>query len=352
MKDKVLYLLPAMVTAFLVIFSVGSTGGFGEGDIYLVLALAIASSCFVPVLAEIVERLPASVWITVGLFVLAGLCIFPPIVLVEHPIYLPREQQTLWTIVVAWLTPITIFTAAVLINSSLTQFAVHRKPAESASANPKPAEPEGARPRRYWSGGVALLLSGILLAAYLYNFYWLIIWDSAGDAINFLWLFSPLMSAIFAGAIILVTLPVRTRLAGLIYALLVPLLILTVYGIATLTNFRQLTTARAERVERAIQAYQAREGHYPQNLQQLIPRYLLSIPEPVIIYRQNWCYDGGDDYYRLGYVNRDHWSSPLLSGTIVDTQGQLPDLPRLCTQEVEELIAHWPNYYHWAQSEQ
>ena len=55
MKDKVLYLLPAMVTAFLVIFSVGSTGGFGEGDIYLVLALAIASSCFVPVLAEIVE---------------------------------------------------------------------------------------------------------------------------------------------------------------------------------------------------------------------------------------------------------------------------------------------------------
>jgi len=352
MKAKALYLFLAMVAAYSVILSVGFMGGFGGANFYLVLLLAIAGCLFVPIMAEIVERLPASIWIMIGLLVLVGLFIFHPAVLVEHPTFLQARQQALQSIVIAWLTPITILVVALLMNSSLTLFETSRKPEVSAGAIPEPIESKEARVHLIGLGVVALLLSGILLTGYLYNFYWLIIWDSAGDAINFLWLFSPLVSAIFAGVMLLITLPVKTRLLGLIYALLVPLLIITIYGSASLVDFRQLTSARAERVDRAIQAYQTREGQYPQDLRKLIPRYLLTLPEPVIIYRQKWCYDGGEEYYRLGYVNRDNWSSPILSGTLVNTQGQLPDLPRLCTQEVEALIKQNPGYYQWARSEQ
>jgi hypothetical protein len=118
-----------------------------------------------------------------------------------------------------------------------------------------------------------------------------------------------------------------------------------VYEFASTVDFRQLTEERAGRVNQAILAYQAREGSYPENLQQLIPRYLFTIPKPVIINRQNWCYDGGENYYRLGYVYRDHWYSPLLTGRIFAAQGELPDLPRLCSVEVEALIKHEPGYY-------
>ena len=71
-------------------------------------------------------------------------------------------------------------------------------------------------------------------------------------------------------------------------------------------DFRQLTEERAERASQAIETYCAREGRYPQDLRQLTPGYVLSLPGPVTIYGQDWCFDGGDDYYRLGYVYREH----------------------------------------------
>lgn len=48
----------------------------------------------------------------------------------------------------------------------------------------------------------------------------------------------------------------------------------------------------------------------------LTPGYVLSLPGPVIIYGQDWCHDGGDDYYRLGYVVCEHWSGPRLTGQV------------------------------------
>ena len=65
-------------------------------------------------------------------------------------------------------------------------------------------------------------------------------------------------------------------------------------------DFRQLKGERTGWTSQAIETYYARKGSYPQDLRQLTPWYVLSLPGPVIIYGQDWCYDGGDDYYRLG----------------------------------------------------
>ena len=66
----------------------------------------------------------------------------------------------------------------------------------------------------------------------------------------------------------------------------------------------------AAQVSQAVERYYAQEGRYPEKLQQLIPWYLLSVPEPVLINGLDWCYDGGADYFRLGYADREHWSAP------------------------------------------
>jgi hypothetical protein len=109
-------------------------------------------------------------------------------------------------------------------------------------------------------------------------------------------------------------------------------------------DFRQLTATRAQRLSQAIEAYHARQGSYPQNLRQLMPRYTLSISEPVILYGEGWCYDGGDQFYRLGYVNRLHWSDPRLIGQLHSAQGTAPDLPPICAQEVAAIKARFPGY--------
>ena len=59
------------------------------------------------------------------------------------------------------------------------------------------------------------LISALLLAVTLYNFYWLIVWDSPGDALGFLWLISPLFAAVFAGLMLTFVLKGRWIRAGL-----------------------------------------------------------------------------------------------------------------------------------------
>jgi hypothetical protein len=72
------------------------------------------------------------------------------------------------------------------------------------------------------------------------------------------------------------------------------------------------TERRAEVVNRAILRYHESQGSYPQSLNELTPGYLLYLPVPFIIPQQDWCYEGGADYYRLGYVTRDYFSTPAL----------------------------------------
>jgi hypothetical protein len=109
-------------------------------------------------------------------------------------------------------------------------------------------------------------------------------------------------------------------------------------------DFRQLTEERAERVTQAIETYYAREGRYPQDLRQLVPRYVLSLPGPVIIYGQDWCYDGGEDYYRLGYLDREHWSDPRLFGRVYSAKGDSPLKVDVCQPAIDIYRAQHPDW--------
>jgi hypothetical protein len=144
---------------------------------------------------------------------------------------------------------------------------------------------------------------------------------------------------------LLIVRPGRTKLAGFFYLLLIPALVV-ISARAQRVDFRRLTEQRAERVAQAIEAYHARTGRYPQDLRQLTPWYVLSLPGPLIIYGQAWCYDAGQDYYRLGYVYRKHWSDPRLTGRIYQTNGQVPDLHPMCEEQVIALQKRYPDYLY------
>ena len=188
-----------------------------------------------------------------------------------------------------------------------------------------------------WIAFGFFFLSTIIVSGTLYKFYGFMIWDSTYDALGFLWLPIPVL-AIFSSTIMLsIYLPKDTKLIALFYIFLIPIMIIISFHAQQL-DYRQLTASRGARISRALDAYHAQNNHFPQNLQALIPRHFLTIPSPVIIYGQNWCYDGGADYYRLGFLSRDHWSSPNLFGKLLRTWGDPPDLPAICEREAAEFL--------------
>jgi hypothetical protein len=101
---------------------------------------------------------------------------------------------------------------------------------------------------------------------------------------------------------------------------------------------RARTARRAALINRAILRYHAQQGQYPQTLSDLTPRYLLYMPPPFIIPHQDWCYQGGPDYYRLGYVYRDYFSSPA-SVKVFAGSGQPPNPSWPCDSEAAKYPA-------------
>ena len=94
-----------------------------------------------------------------------------------------------------------------------------------------------------------------------------------------------------------------------------------------------LHVRRADRVSQAILRYYATNDHYPQELDDLFPRYLLWIPQPVTSFPNGWCYEAGEGYYRLGY--QDEWigSSPPFSVIEYSSSGISPDESWRCQLE-------------------
>ncbi|MGD1994520.1 MAG: hypothetical protein PVI59_15100 [Anaerolineae bacterium] len=193
---------------------------------------------------------------------------------------------------------------------------------------------------------IALILglSALLLPKTLHTLYWITVWDTTYDSLGYLWLLVPVLSMLFSAVALAAALPGWKKLVSLLYLLLVPALIFAVSSRAQRVDFRQLTEARAERVARAIEAYKGREGRYPQDLSQLTPRYALWIPGPILNYGQNWCYEGGEDYYRLGAIYREHWSDPGLSGRAYAFQGTVPDTHGICEEEIAAIQERYPDY--------
>lgn len=177
------------------------------------------------------------------------------------------------------------------------------------------------------------------------------VWDVATDGLRsiFLWLLISI-AGIAAAMQLGWALPGKRKVAALAFAVVVPVSMMGAERIGTWGPYGEwgkmpiaVTEQRAEVVNRAIQRYYERNGYYPDALTNLTPRYLVYVPNPLIIPGQTWCYEGGDNYYRLGYVYRQSFSSPA-SVRVHSAVGEPPVAAWGCEDEAAKYPA--PPGYH------
>ena len=154
------------------------------------------------------------------------------------------------------------------------------------------------------------------------------------------------VGAIFGGLVagLLVTgiyIKDERRIAGLVYTILVPMLMVGSYIMGLLRQPLEITEARAERIARAVEHYHQEMGSYPEDLGALTPAYMPYILGPFTGRGQRWCYQGGEDYFRLGYVvylrYHDDSFQPFSEIRQTAADGQPPSAPWMCDAELERI---------------
>ena len=299
--------------------------GFGQADLLAwLIALVMAA-----LLVVAMRALGIVFWIGAGVLMLAGL--FAPFAwLSEHPASLPRETTQALSVGLLFLLGLAPLVPAALVLKGLR--VLLPAPAEGGDG---PAAP----PANRRAAVIALALAALVVVKFAHSLYDLMLWDTAGDSLSFFWLVIPVLTALLAGLVLGLRLPLRLKYAGLAYAILLPALMFAVMAWAQQLGYREATVSRAMRVTQAVERYHEREGVYPAALSQLTPRDLLSVSRPVVIMGQQWCYQGGADYYALGFVYRDHWSDPRLYGQVFTSAGQPPDKAALCDAQIDGLVS-------------
>jgi hypothetical protein len=289
---------------------------------------------FVSALALAARKVGYRVWILAALLLLPGLSLPASVIANIFTVTEPPLALTL-------MPSVALLIAALLLQSSLSAY----REWQQASAV-EDGRSQEQRKRAGRAAAVVFVVGALLLAKTLHHLYWFTVWDNTCDSLGYLLLLVPVPAALLSGVTLSITLSGRMKWTGFLYSLLILGLMIAVSARAQRVDFRQLTEERAGRVSQAIETYYAREGRYPQDLRQLVPRYVLSLPGPVIIYGQDWCYDGGEDYYRLGYVYREHWSDPPTIGRIYKTKGEAPALHDMCEKEIAALRNRYPYLFY------
>lgn len=188
---------------------------------------------------------------------------------------------------------------------------------------------------------VNLILGGLLSMALLATmFRHGLMVNATGHAAEDHMPFPAVGLAVVAGILLAFGLERRHFKLGVAFALFMALMMTLSYTAAWLIDPMQITNNRAERVELALQQYKVEQGGYPTNLSQLYPSQVLLLPRPLTGRGQIWCYQGGENYYRLGYAYFQRyyrWTSfhPFSEIRIHNSAGRPPDGPWMCDQELE-----------------
>ena len=288
---------------------------------------------FVSAMALVARRVSHGVWILAALLLLPGLSLPASVV---NNIFTASPEPPFE---LSLMPSVALLITALLLYSGLNAY----REWQHASA----VEDGGSQEQRKRAGraaAVVFVVSAVLLAKTLHHLYWFTVWDNTYDSIGYLLLLVPVPAALLSGVTLSITLSGRMKWTGFLYSLLILGLMIAVSARAQRVDFRQLTEERAERINQALEAYYAREGRYPQDLRQLVPRYVLSLPGPVIIYGQGWCYQGGKDYYRLGYLDREHWSDPRLFGRVYSAKGHSPLKVDICQPAIDTYRTQHPDW--------
>jgi hypothetical protein len=184
-----------------------------------------------------------------------------------------------------------------------------------------------------------LLLIFSLVAFFLYTIGWLCIWDGTDDGIRgLLMILLTIIISTAAGMIIALTSRGWQRWSGFALAILISYGVFWVVGgPGRLMQPYKETEKRAVSLQSAIEMFKATHGNYPAALGNLVPSELWRIPRPMIVRGEGWCYDAGPDFYRLGTLYREHWSSPEMTVRMYASAGNVPEGSWSC----DERLAEW-----------
>jgi hypothetical protein len=278
-------------------------------------------------------------WLVAGLLLLAGILV-PIIVLLDNFENPGGLFGNIFQVGVTLLPFLALIMAAVLLYADNDL----KGAAKTIDAAAHPASLTTPKNQ----GKLALacfVLSGVLVLKTLQNLYWLTVWDNTTDSLGYIWIALPVLMAFFSGFLLFFNLRRQAVWVGLGYLVLIPGLLVAVSTRAQQVDYRQLTESNAERVSQRVEAFYARQGRYPQELRQVKSWYAASLPDPFIMYGQDWCYLAGEDYYQLGYVDREHWSSPELIRRLYKSSGEAPETEAICAEEISALIQQESIYY-------
>ena len=339
MKMKLSYLLALIIlipACWLTTTFFWGTLNLGESIVLMIVVALIVKALF-----PITRRVGHKIWIFTGLLILLTLFLPASTFIIIFPMRVGSPLDSGLDIAFTILMGISLalVVAALLLNSGL---GLNQKRKDSGAG-----EDEGYQEQLKNTGRTAMvviILSVLLLTKALHSFYWFMVWDTTTDSLGWLWIQFPLLGVLIASFILFIAPLGKTKLLGFSYLLLIPALI-AISARAQRVDFRQLTEERAEYTIELIETYHANNGHYPEDLQELSTWHIFLIPDPVIIYGEKWCYEGGDDYYRLGYIYREHWSSPNLIGKTHKSQGDILDIQPLCKNEAAALMVLYPDNY-------
>ncbi|MCK6584606.1 MAG: hypothetical protein L6Q49_16045 [Anaerolineales bacterium] len=184
----------------------------------------------------------------------------------------------------------------------------------------------------------ARIAFGAGLILYLaYIIYLGSVWDQTDDGLFGLFFTQPsAITAIGAGMIMILILRGKSRLAGIFFMIVVPILLNQSFEAGWRVSYHEITEGRAERIASALDQFHAREGNYPESLNELTPRDLLFIQQPVILAGEEWCYESGGNYYRLAAFYREFFSAPV-SLRLYESAGEVPSSPMPCEERLAEM---------------
>jgi hypothetical protein len=186
---------------------------------------------------------------------------------------------------------------------------------------------------------VGLAISLPLYLAYI--IFWGSVWDQTSDGLYGIFL-SQLAGIIAIGTGMVMTIALRgkSRLVGILFMVAVPIMLNQPFEMGWRVSYHEITESRAARIARALDQFKDREGYYPEALEILTPRDLLYIQQPMILAGREWCYQGGQDSYRLATYYREYFSMPV-SLRIYASAGEPPAGTWECEEKLAEVKARY-----------
>ena len=190
------------------------------------------------------------------------------------------------------------------------------------------------RPGSRLSGALRLALAFTILGALAYTIFLSSVWDQTSDGMGGLFtMMLAVLVGVGAGAVIGINAKSWFRLSGFVFALTVPALMIWAFNYGWQVPFAGITDDRAVRIQTAIENFYSRAGRYPSTLNELAPRDLLYVPQPVMFRGEDWCYQGGTEYYRFGTFFHEYFSAPV-SLKIYSQAGSPPETGWACTERL------------------